>query len=245
MRTPSPCFGQIREIRRCRACVPDRRTGWRMRSTSCASAPASSRLARPRTISRSYGSPAFSHRARPLSTSSRASESISCRRARDFGDDRLAQIGQGAPFGQGIEEIRRLAHRGRGLARRRGEDAVLDLPSAKTSTTSARSGAEADKLDMADRGFTLWRQHKARAMGDAGQRRADLVEQGGDIAVRSTRAWRRSSRGLRRRRRRPPAGRRRTSAGPAAWERARPRYAGCRAGPDTPDPASRCGSWRR
>jgi hypothetical protein len=49
-------------------------------------------------------------------------------------------------------------------------------PSAKTSTTSARSGRKADEFDMLDRRFVLGRQHKACTVRDARQRRADPVQ---------------------------------------------------------------------
>ena len=210
---------------------PRRRSGWPGRARSAA------RTARPR----------FPTRARPLSTSSRASESISCRR---LGDLLPAWCGAGRtasglrPGRSGNSPPRASTTGvwpGGGVKTR-----FSTWPSAKTSTTSARSAAEADKFDMPDRRFVLGRQHEAGAAGDARQRRADLVEQASPRPGRSRPAWRRSSRD-------PRVGDgadlqqavdEHPQAQPGSGS-ARPRYAGCPAGPGIPDPASRCGSSRR
>ena len=52
-------------------------------------------------------------------------------------------------------------------------------PSAVTSTTSARSGAERDELDVPDRRLGLRREHQARAVGQAGEHVAGAVEDRG------------------------------------------------------------------
>ena len=96
---------------------------------------------------------------------------------------RVAQVAQGASFGQSIHEIRRLAHRRRCLTRRRREDAVLDSAVGKDKHDKGAVGGQAYEFYVPDGRFAFRGQHQAGPMGYPRKGRADLVEQGGNIAV--------------------------------------------------------------